>query len=890
MKTRFERWAERALRLWPAEARRRRGPELLDHLVHEAERKRSTSWVRRWAWSLAALGDLVMAGLRLRVRPAREGGRHWRRREGWTMGWFDDVVQAARGLRRSPRFVALVWITLGLGVGLNTALFSVVDRVLLRPLAYTNPDELVYVQAAREREDADHALVSGGDLKSIRDGVPGFAAVEGVANIRQNLTGAGLPRQVPVAWSSPGFLDMLGVRPVLGRLYGSADGPGTVVLSHELWQAQFGGADDVLGKGIQLDGHAHTIVGVLPATFRLRIPGRRGERRPQLWKNPDQNWQNGDIWNAQGPEFGMLQVVARLDAGTTIESADAALQGVVSGLHEAIPAYRDIGWRLSVSPLQERVVDGVRASLLLLSGAVALVLLIACANVANLLLVRSHARTRELAVRKALGAGRARMIRLLLVESLLLAVGGAVAGLLLAVPTLALLTRWAPAAVPMADSFTLDGRVAGFGLLLAAFTTLAVGVLPAVRASVTDPARSLGSARGVAGGRSNVRSALVVVQVALTLVLLVGAGLLVSSLARLHSVEPGFDASELFTYSVSIPGARYDWPDEAGAFYREVQERTAALPGVDAAGVVWPLPFSGARWGGDALTSVDEPEQARQADYYLATEEYFGTAGIALADGRLFADGDTSHVAIVSRAFAEDAWPGETVVGRSVLANPWGRGNQPFEIIGLVEDVRSLGLRDQPAPSLYFDARHWSWVDWEVDIVARTARAPGSLVPDLRQLVADLDSEIPVAEAQPALAHLRSDTAPVRFALGLLAVFAGAAGLLAFVGLYGVVAHTVAQRRREIGIRVALGSDGSAILRRFLSEGVRLAGAGVGLGLLLAWVSTRALDAWLFGIEARDPMTFAAVSAGVVAAALLATWVPARRAASVDPVDVLTAD
>jgi putative ABC transport system permease protein len=364
------------------------------------------------------------------------------------------------------------------------------------------------------------------------------------------------------------------------------------------------------------------------------------------------------------------------------------------------------------------------------------VLLIACANVANLLLVRARTRTRELAVRKALGAARPRMVRLLLMESLLLAGGGALAGVLLAIPTLALLARLAPAAVPMADGLALDQRVAGFGVALAALTMLGVGVVPALRASATDPARTLSASRGVIGGGGGARSALVVVQVALSLVLLVGAGLLVSSLSRLHEVEPGFDASALFTYSVSIPGARYDWPEEAGAFYREVQARTAALPGVEAAGIVWPLPFSGSRWGGAALVDDDEPEQSRQADYYLATEEYFPAAGIDLLDGQLFRDGDPVYSVLVSRAFADAVWPGLTAVGRTVLADPWGRGPEPFEVVGVVDDVRSVGLREAPVPSLYFDARNWSWVDWEVDVVAGArspAWMPRSRSPKLRR-------------------------------------------------------------------------------------------------------------------------------------------------------------
>ena len=702
-------WLELLLRTFPEEFREEHRRELEEFvLVELSEAGRKRLWV-----ALRMGFDLARAGMRLRLRPVRrgiwvalknDGG------EGWMMSGLADLKLAVRGLARSREFTAVVVLTLALGVGLNTALFSVVNAVLLRPLDYDRPEQLVYVEARLRVPDVG-VTVSGGDLRDLRAGVGALESVEGIATIRQNLNGAGLPRQVDVGWVSGGFLAMLGAEPVLGRIHREDDPPGQVVVSHDLWRDAFGSGADALGKTVQLDGYPYVVIGVLPSDFRLRMPARGGALiQPEVWKNPDAFWQNGDIWAAQGPEFGLLRVMGRLAEGASVADAQSGVDAVTSDLRARYPAHETEDLTMSVAGLQERVVEDVRSTLTLLLGAVALVLLIACANVANLLLVRGQSRRREIAVRIALGSPRARVGRFLILESLVLAVSGAGAGILLAAWAVAGVPRFAPPSVPLIDVVRLDGVVLGFALLAALVTTLVVGFLPAIVVTRTDSSTVLGNGRsvGVRGGK--VRDALVVGQLALSIVLLVGAGLLMSSLMRLQRVDHGFDPGSLYTFSVSIPGAQYGWPEEAGQFYRDLEARVAELPGVVSAGVVWPMPFSTV-WSGDHEVMEAEAVKLGLVDYRLATEAYFPTAKIPLVDGRHFQDGDVRHVVLVSEVVAKHAWPGLAPVGRMIRANPWGGGMEDFEVIGVVGDVRDGDLRESPEGAIYFDAtRGPGWI------------------------------------------------------------------------------------------------------------------------------------------------------------------------------------
>ena len=882
-------WLELFLRTFPAEFREAHRRELEEFVSLELSQAG-----RRWPWVALRMGlDLARTGLSLRLRPVRRG--IWAALkndggEGWMMSGLGDLKLAVRGLGRSRGFSAVVVLTLALGVGLNTALFSVVNAVLLRPLDYDRPDRLVYVEARLQTPDVSVTL-SGGDLRDLRAGVGALENVEGIALIRQNLNGAGLPRQADVGWVSAGFLAMLGVEPALGRVHHEDDPEGRVVVSHDLWKDAFGSDPEALGKTVQLDGYPYVVIGVLPSDFRLHLPAHGGgaQIQPEVWKNPDSFWQNGDIWAAQGPEFGLLRILGRLGEGAAVADAQNGVDAVTLDLRSRYSAYETEDLAMNVAVLQERVVEEVRSTLTLLLGAVAFVLLIACANVANLLLVRGQSRRREMAVRIALGSPRLRVGRFLLLESFVLALSGAGAGILLAAWAVASAPRLAPPSVPLIDAVRLDGTVLGFALIAALLTTLVVGALPAIVAVRTDPSAVLGNGRAVGAHGVKVRDGLVVAQLALSIVLLVGAGLLTTSLMHLQRVDPGFDPSSMYTFSVSIPGAQYGWPEEAGQFYRDVEARVAELPGVESAGVVWPMPFS-TGWSGDHEVMEAEAVRLGLVGYRLATEAYFPTAKIPLVGGRHFNDGDARHVVLISEVVAQRAWPGLSPVGRMIRANPWGGGMEAFEVIGVVGDVRDGDLREPTAGAIYFDARSWSWVDWEVHVLARTDVPETVLLPALRTTLAAIDSEVPLARPAAMEDIVRRQTAAARFVLFLLGAFAVTAGVLALVGLYGVVSYSVGRRSREFGVRLALGAPRSGIQRAVVKRGALLAALGVSLGLAGAWGLADLLDALLFEVTSTDPLTYSLVAVWLGAGAVLASWVPAWRASRLDPVEVLRSD
>jgi putative ABC transport system permease protein len=880
------RWVSWLLGLFPQDFREGHRAEIEEH-VEEAF---ASSTRPRALTALVVSLDLARAALRLRLRPARGTGSARDRRAGPLLaGSLTDLRVVCRGLARRPGFAAVVVVTLALGVGLNTALFSVVNEAILKPLEYEDPDRLVYLTASLTAQDIDNAQFSGGDLVDLRE-VSALVAVEGMATIRQNLNGAGLPRQVRVGWVSNGFLDMLGVEAEIGRVHGPDDPPGSVVLSHELWQSAFGGSGDALGRSVELDGYPYSVIGVMPAGFQARLPRDEGASpRIEIWKNPDTFWQNGDVWHAQGPEFALIEIVARLRADAGVADAQAGVDRVVRDLRARYPSFEEDGYAIAVDGLHDLVVRGTRPVLLMLLAAVGAVLLIACANVANLLLVRGHARRREIALRVALGSSRRRIGRFLMLESLVLALAGTIAGLLLATGTIALVPRLAPPGFAAGVEARLDGVVFAFALVTGVLVTVLVGLLPTLVALRGDPGTEMAGGRVVGFGGASFRRGLVVAQLALSLVLLIGAGLLVSSMARLQRIDPGFDPTDVYTFGVSIPGTQYGFPEEAGAFYRAVEARIADLPGVESVGVVWPMPFS-TGWSGGYGTAEGEPQDLGQVPYRLATEAYFSTMRVPLTEGRLFRDGDPRPVVVISEAAAERAWPGQPPIGRTLSANPWGGGPVDFEVIGVVGDVRYDDLREPSEGTLYFDARSWSWVDWEVHVLVRTETPAGALLPSLREAVASVDPAVPVAHPAPLEDGFRAETADSRFVLSLLGAFAATAGLLALVGLYGVVAYAVGMRRREFGVRIALGAAASGIRRIVMLEGALVVTAGLGLGLLGAWAGSAVLESLLFEVSAKDPFIYMAVALLLAAGAGAASWIPAWRVGRVDPVEVLRAD
>jgi predicted permease len=800
-----------------------------------------------------------------------------------------DFLHARRALARTPGVVTLIVATLGVGIGLTTSVFSVVNGVLLRPLPYAQPHALVDVSAAYVKDGVKRAALSGETYRAISENVPAFESVAAVTTIRQNLRGSSRPLQVQVGWASRNFFELLGVRPILGPGF-TPDAPeGTLVLSHAFWQAAFAGDAGVLGRAVHLDGRAYTVAGVLPMSFRLLMPSFPAQI--DVFKVPDNWWQNGDVWTADAPEFGILKVVGRLAETSTLAQAREQLRALASRYQERRPVWARAGLALNAVPLHDAVVGNARSPLFLLSGAVGLVLLIACANVAGLLLLRSEDRRREIAMRMALGAGRSRIHRLLLAESLLLAALGGALGVGLGMAATRLLSRLPADGMPRASEAGVDATTLAFALAATLGSTLLFGLAPAFRATRRDPAEEIRGGRSTLGpGRLRANNLLVVGQVAVSLVLLVGAGLLTLSLARLQQVDPGFEHQEVLTFSISAPGTRYERPLGTDRFFRALEERVRLLPGVQGVGIVWPLPLSGRVWSNNYSAGAVGAAERAYAEYRLATPAYFDTLAIRLREGRLFRADDRPGVVIVNRELAERAWPGERAVGRTLRALPWGPPEEAFEIVGVVENVRNAGLREAPVETLYFDSRRWSWTDWEVSYVVRASVAPSSLLPAIREQLARLDPEVPLAEEGALSDLVDAQLASNRFALALLAVFATAASGLALVGLYGVVSYSVSRRRREVGIRVALGAGRTRIMSLILGQGARLAITGLALGLTATLGLTRFLGALLFGVSPLEPPVLLAGAGGLGLAALVAAFGPARRAASVDPATTLRAE
>ncbi len=574
------------LRAFPRDFRRRHGREMAD-AVGRARAEQPGGPLPAARFWLRTVEDLLGAAVRLQLQPA-EAGQRSRGRERFFRGrdrralmgsLAVDLHHARRALVRTPGLAALIVSTIGLGIGLNTAVFSVVHAVLLKPFAYAEPHELVEVSGAYVHDDVKRTGLAGDAYRAITENVPAFASAAAITSIRQNLSGGESPLQVQVGWASRNFFDLLGVRPLLGPGF-TPDAPaGTLVLSHGLWQRAFGGEEAVLGRSVRLDGRAYTIAGVLPPAFRLYLPSF--PREVDVFKVPDDWWQNGDVWSANTAEFGILRVVGRRAEGATLEQVRAQLSALAARYRERQPAMARAGFALNAVPLDEAVLGTVRPPLVLLSGAVGLVLLIACANVASLLLMRSEGRRREIALRLALGAGRARVVRWLLAECLLLASAGGALGVALAVAATRVLSRLPVYGLPRAGEVSVDAPALAFALAACLASTLLFGLGPTLRAAGRDPATEILGGRATAGPRAlRANNLLVVGQLAVSLVLLVGAGLLLSSLAHLQRVEPGFDHRDTLTFSVSAPGTRYERPLGTDRFFRALEERVRQLPGV----------------------------------------------------------------------------------------------------------------------------------------------------------------------------------------------------------------------------------------------------------------------------------------------------------------------
>jgi len=796
-----------------------------------------------------------------------------------------DLAYGARMLRKSPGFTAAAVATLALGIGANTAIFSVVNGVLLRPLQYADADRLVMIWENNHAKGWDTFSVAPANFVDWRQQAKSFAGLIAAGGASFTLTGADEPELLEGARVSADLFSVLGMQPMLGRGFlPEEDVPGknhVVVLGHGLWQRRFGGDPAVVGRGIVLGGEPYTIVGVAAPEFTFRGADLYA---PIAF--------SAEELSHRGSHYTI--VVGRLASGATLAAAQTEMDGIADRLRAQYPD-SNAGWGTSVISLQEQVVGGVRPALLMLLGAVAFVLLICCANVANLLLARGVGRHREIAIRAALGAGRARIVRQLLTESVLLAAIGGGLGVLLAAWGIDLLQAANPDSVPRLRAIGMDTSVAGFTVGLSLLTGLLFGLYPALQASRSDLSGALkeGGRTGEAGvGRRRARSALVVSEVALALVLLIGAGLMLRSFDRVLHVAPGFRPEHVLTLATDLPAARYAQPEQRVGFYRDMVERLRVIPGVEAAAAVTYPPLS----GGDLLYSFQIEGRPQSPDgidpsanYAAVTSDYFRVLGIPLLRGRAFSEQDSGSgaaVAIIDETFARRFFPGEDPIGKRVLIT---NSNSAWrEIVGVVGSVTHYALESGPTLAIY--EPHAQNPVPEMTIVLRTPSDPAGVVGAAKAAFHAVDPMQPVASIRTMEEVLSAAVAPRRFPLVLIVVFAGVALVLALLGLSGVIAYTVSQRTHEIGVRLALGACRSDVVHMIVRQGARLVLVGIGTGVVASLLLTQLATKLLFGVSATDPATFTVVPLLLAGAALLASWLPARRAAKVDPMSALRAE
>jgi putative ABC transport system permease protein len=806
------------------------------------------------------------------------------------MTLWQDVRYGLRAMRANVGFTAVAVVALALGVGANTAIFSVVNAVLLRPLQYPNAARIVAIQELNET--GRRVQTTPANFLDWRAQNTVFEHLAAIYARTANLAAGEEAERIDLAMTSADFFEVFGVRPAAGRFFRAeeerAGHDPVVVIGSNLWRRRFGADPGIVGQSITLDGRAYTVVGVAPDGFRY--PDRTEAWVPPFARVPTPSEQ-------MNPEsvrgFGFLSAVALLKPGATLERARVEMEAVTSRLRQQYPDSNNKRFNRVVT-LHEHLVGESSRALLLLLGAVALVLLIACANVANLLLARAAGRQKEMAVRVALGATRLRLVRQLLVESVLLALLGGAAGLLLGWWGVDLLKGLLPSEFPRLADIGVDPRVLGFTLLVSCATGVAFGLAPALQFTKPDLHSFLkesarGSTGGARGGR--LRGLLIVSEVALSLVLLVGAGLLFRSFMRLQSVELGFRPQRVLTFRLTPSGTNFREDAQFSNFYRDAAERVKAIPGVEAVGVINTLPLSkgpttGFRVeGGPAL----RPDQMPSVNYRSVSPGYFDAVGVAVVKGRVPDERDTPGaplVLAVNQSLARRDFPGEDPVGKRISYGVNAQ-RQPiwFQIVGVVADVRNLELGTEPSPEIYTSYQQDPFAG--MSYVVRSSVEPESLVPAVREAVRGVDRAQPVADVRTLEQLVGEAASAPRFNSMLLGLFACMALLLAAAGIYGVMSYAVTQRTHEIGIRIALGAQGRDVLRFVVGQGMTLALAGVGLGLVAALALTRVMSSLLYGVSATDPLTFAGVALLLTLVALLASYVPARRATKVDPMIAL---
>jgi putative ABC transport system permease protein len=872
------------LRLWRNMFRRARVERELDEELHAYVELLTAEKIRGGMDAAAARRAALLEvegveQVKERVREVRAGAM--------LETILQDLRYGLRVLAKNPGFTFVAVLTLALGIGANTAIFSVVNAVLLRPLPYEGSHELVQLWGTLPQLDT--APVSPANFLDWRERNRSFVRIAAYTGQNFNLSGVQEPERIRAARVSADLVELLGARPALGRAFlAEEDQHGShrvVILSHALWQRRFGGNPGIVGQTLTLNDESYVVVGVMPPDFAF--PRAATEMWTPIAFSPAERAMR---------DTNYLSVIARLKPGVTLEQARSEMGVLARGLSEQYPdTNTEVG--VKVISYKEQVVGNARPVLLSLLGTVGFVLLIACANVASLLLGRAAARRKEITMRAALGASRRRIVQQLLTESVLLALAGGVLGLLLARWGLDLLAALQPANIPRLAELSIDRRVLLFASALSLLTGVAFGLAPALQASkldLNDALKEGGKGAGEASGRQRLRSILIVSEIALSLVLLIGAGLMIKSFWRLMQVDPGFNPVNALTAVVSLPVAKYAETERQVAFFQQAVERVGSLPGVEAAGVTTDIPlFGGSSTGFDVEGRPPSPPGQRpMVEYRSVSPGYFRAMGIPLLRGRAFTEQDRADapgVVIINETLARLYFPGEDPLGKRLgFSTPtdWR------DIVGVARDTRNYGLDEEVKPEAYMPYTQSApgYLSGSVSamvLVVRTASDPQGAFAAVKREVQALDSSQPVYNVKTMEQYLAESVAQRRFNMLLLAIFAGVSLLLAAVGIYGVMSFTTRQRTHEIGIRLALGATPRHVLGLVIRQGMWLALIGIGLGLLAAFALTRVMQGLLFGVSATDPFTYASISLLLGGVALLACYVPARRATKVDPLMAL---
>ncbi len=787
---------------------------------------------------------------------------------------LNDIRYGIRGLRKRPGFTTVAVLTLALGIGTNSAIFSVLNTVLLRPLPYADADRIVRID---ETEGKGGMGVSPPNLLDFQQQNQKFESVAGYTGGNFILTHAGDPLRIQSCAISADLFSVLGVKPLIGRSFLAADEkPGqdrVALISYGLWQRRFAGDHSLLQKQITLDGLSYTVVGVMPSGFEFPIQPERVE----VWTPLEQP---EDLAQLRGAHY--LDVVGRIKTGVTLAQARADVEAIASRIAQQYP--KEVSGKTTVVPLKEDLVGQVQPYLLMLAGAALLVLLIAVANVASLTLARTAERQKEIALRTALGASKSRVVRQLLTESLILSFVGGLAGVALASWCTGFLAAIAPADLPRLQMAYVDGRVLLFALAISVISGLLLGLIPAWRSANTDLQTRLkeGETRSASAPRQALRKALVVSEVSLALVLLCGAGLLIRTIWKLNSVNPGFDPDNVLVAELVLPKTKYRDAGQQTLFFQQLIERIQTSPGIESAGGTSNLPLSGTNM--IFLASVEG--RSLPASFRAVSQDYFRTMRIPLLKGRWFDDHDTAEsqpVVVINETMARQISPDyEEALGKRIKH---GFKSQVAEVVGVIGDVKYAGLDQQTKPEMYapFAQRAWPFMR----VVARSKSDPSLVAATIREAVRAVDKDQPVDKLTTMSSVVSASIVSRSFYMQLLGTFAALAFILAAIGIYGVVSYSVAQRTREIGIRVALGARRKDVLGLVLKEALRLTAVGVGLGLIGAFAATRVLRSLLFEVKPTDPATFICLSLLLTLVALLASYIPARRATRVDPLVAL---